>query len=139
LCLGLLATLNGLVGGIHYGFGRGTGSLLGGAIAAYSGSVRHAFWAFGIGALVCALIYAFYEHVVQRWCCARDSDGAVVTVATETELVTLDGKEEVRNGTDSAPAANNNVCKTTAIVETAVVATPTKSNKENGGAAPRAV
>ena len=36
---GLLATLNGLAGGFHYGFGKGTGGLIGGAIIAYTGSI----------------------------------------------------------------------------------------------------
>ena len=36
---GLLATLNGLAGGMHYGFGKGTGGLIGGAIYASTGSL----------------------------------------------------------------------------------------------------
>jgi len=34
LFLGLLATLSGVAGGLHYGFGKGAGSLIGGAIIA---------------------------------------------------------------------------------------------------------
>ena len=59
---GLLATLNGLAGGMHYGFGKGTGGLIGGAIIASTGSIALAFRYFGIGAAVFGLIYVFYEY-----------------------------------------------------------------------------
>ena len=36
---GLLATLNGLAQGLHYGFGRGIGGLIGGAIISFTGSI----------------------------------------------------------------------------------------------------
>ena len=39
----MLATLNGLFGGIHYGLGKGTGSLIGGALIAVTGSISETF------------------------------------------------------------------------------------------------
>ena len=59
---GLLATLNGLAGGMHYGFGKGTGGLIGGAIVAYTRSIGKAFRYFGIAAAVTGLIYFIYEY-----------------------------------------------------------------------------
>ncbi len=59
---GLLATLNGLAGGMHYGFGKGTGGLIGGAIIASTGSIALAFRYFGVGAAVFGLVYFVYEY-----------------------------------------------------------------------------
>ena len=59
---GLLATLNGLAGGMHYGFGKGTGGLIGGALVAYTGRISEAFQYFGIAAAVTGLIYFIYEY-----------------------------------------------------------------------------
>ena len=59
---GLLATLNGLAGGMHYGFGKGTGGLIGGAIIATTGSIALAFRYFGVGATIFGLIYFLYEY-----------------------------------------------------------------------------
>jgi len=41
--LGLLATLNGIAGCLHYSLGRGTGGLIGGTIVAVTGSLAVAF------------------------------------------------------------------------------------------------
>lgn len=59
---GLLATLNGLAGGMHYGFGKGTGGLIGGAIIAATGSIAMAFRYFGVAAGFFGLIYFIYEY-----------------------------------------------------------------------------
>lgn len=59
---GLLATLNGMAGGMHYGFGKGTGGLIGGAIIAATGSIAIAFRYFGVASAVCGLIYFSYEY-----------------------------------------------------------------------------
>ena len=40
---GLLATLTGFIGGLHYGFGKGTGALVGGAVIAVTGSTAMSF------------------------------------------------------------------------------------------------
>ncbi len=40
---GLLATLNGIAGCLHYSLGRGTGGLIGGTIVAVTGSLAVAF------------------------------------------------------------------------------------------------
>ena len=59
---GLLATLNGLVASIHYGFGKGTGGLLGAAIhKLYPSSLSYAFFGFGIGSFAISFIYGFYN------------------------------------------------------------------------------
>ena len=59
---GLLATLNGIAGGLHYGFGKGTGGLIGGAIIATTGSIALAFRYFGVGAAIFGLIYFLYQY-----------------------------------------------------------------------------
>merc|ERR1712008_356087 len=65
---GLLATLNGLAGGFHGGFGKGTGALIGGAIIAYTGSVAIAFRYFGAAAAVFGFIYFIYEYGYVKLC-----------------------------------------------------------------------
>jgi len=70
---GLLATLNGLAGGFHYGFGKGTGALIGGAIIAYTGSVAIAFRYFGAAAAVFGFIYFIYEYGYVKLCKPKSS------------------------------------------------------------------
>lgn len=65
---GLLATLNGLVGGLHYGLGKGMGSLLGGAIIASTGSTAFAFRLFGIASAIFGVLYVVYEYCLRRYC-----------------------------------------------------------------------
>ena len=81
---GLLATLNGLVGGLHYGLGKGTGSLVGGALIASFGSTAYAFRIFGLIALVCGLLYTFYAYVILR-CCLGDKTMGEVQQKEEPE------------------------------------------------------
>lgn len=61
---GLLATLNGLIGGIHYGFGKGTGSLIGGALIAATGSTAYSFRIFGYVSAAGAVAYTFYQYCI---------------------------------------------------------------------------
>ena len=71
---GLLATLNGLAGGFHYGFGKGTGGLIGGAIIAYTGSIAIAFRYFGAAAAVFGFIYFIYEYGYVKLCKPKSSE-----------------------------------------------------------------
>lgn len=57
---GSLATLTGLYGGMHNGFGMGSGGLLGGILIEQTKSTHKAFRIFGIGAAVCTGIFVFY-------------------------------------------------------------------------------
>ena len=70
----MLATLNGLVGGLHYGFGKGTGSLLGGFIISASGSTAYAFRVFGFASVALAVLYIFYWYVIRRCVSADHKD-----------------------------------------------------------------
>ena len=47
---------------MHYGFGKGTGGLIGGAIIAATHDVGLAFRYFGVGAGIFGLIYFIYEY-----------------------------------------------------------------------------
>ena len=79
---GLLATLNGLAVGFHYGFGKGTGGLIGGAIIAYTGSIATAFKYFGVGAAVFGFIYfiyQFYYHKLLRRIEKKDTKAILET------------------------------------------------------------
>ena len=58
---GLTATIQGTVGSIHYGVGRGLGSFIGGGLMAAFGA-RIAFRSMGIGAGVCAIVYATFHY-----------------------------------------------------------------------------
>ena len=71
---GLLATLNGLAGGFHYGFGKGTGGLIGGAIITYTGSIATAFRYFGAGAAIFGLIYFLYEFGYVKLCRQKEKN-----------------------------------------------------------------
>jgi len=57
---GLLATLTGLKGGSHDGFGKGFGGLLGGILITYTRSTHRAFWNFGVMAFVLSIVYASF-------------------------------------------------------------------------------
>ena len=47
---------------MHYGFGKGTGGLIGGAIIAATHDVALAFRYFGVGAAIFGFIYFIYEY-----------------------------------------------------------------------------
>jgi len=68
---GLLATLNGVVGGIHFGFGKGFGSLIGGNIISISGSTAKAYRAFGFFAGVSTVVYFVYIKSLRKLCTGR--------------------------------------------------------------------
>jgi len=63
---GTLATLNGLAGGAHFGFGKGMGGLVGGVLKDQLGSTAMAFRIFGIGGFVFGVIYALFYVLVGR-------------------------------------------------------------------------
>lgn len=58
---GLRATMIGAVGGLHYGIGRASGSMIGGTMMALIGG-RLAFRFLGIGAGVAAVFYTIYYY-----------------------------------------------------------------------------
>ncbi|XP_037084602.1 major facilitator superfamily domain-containing protein 6-B-like [Pollicipes pollicipes] len=64
---GLLATLTGLAGALHYSFGRGVGSFIGGYLMALSGPA-FTFRTMGIGSGVAGVLYAivYYGCLRQR-------------------------------------------------------------------------
>ena len=68
---GLLATLNGVVGGIHFGFGKGLGSLIGGNIISISGSTAKAYRAFGFFAGVLTVVYFVHVKFLRKLCTGR--------------------------------------------------------------------
>eukprot|EP00094_Tigriopus_californicus_P006517 TCALIF_06275-PA protein Name:"Similar to mfsd6b Major facilitator superfamily domain-containing protein 6-B (Danio rerio)" AED:0.12 eAED:0.12 QI:0/0.6/0.5/0.66/0.8/0.66/6/102/512 len=86
---GLLATLNGLVGGLHYGMGKGMGSLLGGAIIASSGSTAFAFRLFGIASAIFGVMYVVYEYCIRRCCKLTSLEGPSDVDEEQTEKVFL--------------------------------------------------
>ena len=63
---GTLATLNGLSGGMHFGFGKGMGGLVGGVLKDQLGSTALAFRTFGIAGFVFGLIYAIFYWAYGR-------------------------------------------------------------------------
>jgi hypothetical protein len=73
----MLATLNGLIGGVHFGFGKGIGALMGGTIIAYTGSTAKAYRVFGVVSAVCAILY--FTYLMAKMCCKKRA------VATEAE------------------------------------------------------
>lgn len=63
---GLLATFNGIAGGLHYGIGRGCGGLIGGYLISVTGDIALVFRMFGVVSAVCGVIYLSYEYCVKR-------------------------------------------------------------------------
>ena len=59
---GTLATLNGMAGGAHFGFGKGVGGLLGGVLKDQLQSMAMAFRVFSIGGFASAFLYALYYY-----------------------------------------------------------------------------
>ncbi|KAI1280747.1 Major facilitator superfamily domain-containing protein 6-A [Halotydeus destructor] len=64
---GLTATIQGTVGSIHYGIGRGLGSFIGGSLMAGFGA-RLAFRFMGYGAAVSGIVFSLYYYVS---CCRK--------------------------------------------------------------------
>jgi len=63
---GLLGTVNGIAGGLHFGFGKGIGGLIGGYMIAGIGSIPVVFRCFGIAAAAIGILYACYEYLLFR-------------------------------------------------------------------------
>lgn len=79
---GLKATMIGAVGGLHYGVGRASGSMIGGTMMALIGP-RLAFRFLGIGAGVTAVFYTSYYY-----CFLRKSKPVVSISETPAETPT---------------------------------------------------
>jgi len=62
---GTLATLNGMSGGMHFGFGKGIGGLAGGVLKDQFG-LGMAFWIFGIAGFAFGIIYCLYYYTCGR-------------------------------------------------------------------------
>jgi len=63
---GTLATMTGLSGGAHFGFGKGMGGLIGGILKDQLKSTALAFRVFGCGAFAMGLIYAAFHFMYGR-------------------------------------------------------------------------
>jgi len=63
---GTLATLTGMAGGAHYGFGKGVGGLVGGVLKDQLGSMALAFRTFGIASFAFGIIYALFYLLIGR-------------------------------------------------------------------------
>lgn len=63
---GSLATMTGLAGGAHYGFGKGVGGLVGGVLKDQFSSTALAFRYFGIAAFLFGVLYAVFHGVYGR-------------------------------------------------------------------------
>jgi len=62
---GLLATLHGLAGSIHYSIGRGAGSFIGGYLISLYGT-RNTFRIFGVGAITSGVIFVGLYHCFMK-------------------------------------------------------------------------
>ena len=96
---GLLATLNGVVGGIHFGFGKDFESLIGGNIISISGSTAKAYRAFGFFAGVLTIVYFIYIRFLRKFCSGR---------RRHSEQEDRDNQEMKSFIGDEEPKASNN-------------------------------
>jgi len=62
--VGTLATLTGLAGSAHFGFGKGCGALLGGVLMDQLKSTMMTFRVFGIAGFVSSFLYAVYSYTL---------------------------------------------------------------------------
>ncbi|KAI9554090.1 hypothetical protein GHT06_019362 [Daphnia sinensis] len=85
---GLLATLNGAVGSVHYSFGRGLGSFVGGILMSNFGT-RNTFQIFGTAAgfsgLTYFILHRFYLVKIERLRLRRKSERIAEVIASGVE------------------------------------------------------
>ena len=88
---GLLATFNGIAGGLHYGIGRGCGGLIGGYLISLTGDIALVFRLFGVVSALCGVIYLSYEYCVKKLlsCCSATTKEPQI----KEEKVVSDSKE----------------------------------------------
>jgi len=60
---GALATLTGITGGAHFGFGKGVGGLVGGVIIEVTKSTKMAFYYFGLFSFGCGGFYGIFVGI----------------------------------------------------------------------------
>ena len=93
---GLLATLNGVVGGIHFGFGKGFGSLIGGNIISISGSTAKAYRVFGFFAGVLTIVYFIHIRFLRKLCTRRRRNSEQADKDNQ-EMKSFIGDEEAKD------------------------------------------
>lgn len=62
---GCLATLTGITGGAHFGFGKGVGGLVGGVIIEITKSTKTAFFYFSLVSFGCGGIYGIVVNIIR--------------------------------------------------------------------------
>lgn len=62
---GCLATLTGITGGAHFGFGKGVGGLVGGVIIEVTKSTKMAFYYFGLVSFGCGGLYGIVVNILR--------------------------------------------------------------------------
>lgn len=62
---GCLATLTGITGGAHFGFGKGVGGLVGGVIIEVTKSTKIAFYYFGLVSFGCGGFYGIVVNILR--------------------------------------------------------------------------
>jgi len=86
---GALATLTGITGGAHFGFGKGVGGLVGGVIIEVTKSTKMAFYYFGLFAFTCGGAYGIVVNILRLF---KKTD--IKTSQREEEIQEVDGEEE---------------------------------------------
>ena len=61
-----MATLTGLAGSAHFGFGKGVGALVGGVLKDQLQSTMITFRVFGVAGFVSAFLYTVYSYTLGR-------------------------------------------------------------------------
>ena len=94
-----MATLNGVVGGVHFGFGKGFGSLIGGNIISISGSTAKAYRAFGFFAGVLTIVYFVYIRFLRKVCTSsrRISEQEDRNIGDNQEMKSFIGDKEQKS------------------------------------------
>jgi len=82
---GCLATLTGITGGAHYGFGKGVGGLIGGVLIEVTKSTKMAFYYFSLVSFGCGGFYGLVVNILRLF---------RKTSRNQTPTITEDKKEE---------------------------------------------
>lgn len=102
-----IASVMGMMGALFFGVGKGSGSLFGGILTSYIGA-PNTFRFFAVNAMVCALVYGFFQCLYVRPRRSREKD--------------VEGRS---SPSPTAPPSNNGVVNSAFLNHAVPVATST--------------
>jgi len=111
---GCLATLTGITGGAHFGFGKGVGGLVGGVIIEITKSTKMAFYYFGLVSFGFGSIYAIVVNILslfKKSCKSQRVRRSEDTKEEEKSEPFLDGRGIGDGSREDADAGKTKISK----------------------------